>query len=154
MYRLMCPETAITHGQRFLLNLLDKRQFASFCRENNLKFEYIFNVAVGKKIPPVPVIYALRHIIHPNSWFYLESENLPLPEYTSDTGETWNYQTSKGFSALQNIVEDCGAREWAIQHSMDYTTLWLILTGRRTPSFPKIKFFRPYIEPSDWFYRK
>ena len=67
MYRLMCKEEDITHGQRFLLDLMDRRELAQFCRNHGLALVYLFNVGVGKNLPPAETIYRLRHVIHPNS---------------------------------------------------------------------------------------
>lgn len=154
MYRLMCKDEDITHGQRFILNLMDSRQLAQFCRDFDLSFVYMFNVGVGKNIPPISTIYKLRHQVHPNSWFYKEGELLTTPEYKADTGETWDFLQSKGYRQLVSIVESVGDRVWARENNFDYTSLWLILTGRRKPSFPKIRSYKNHVIPSDWFYRE
>lgn len=154
MYRLMCKEEDITHGQRFLLDLMDRRELAQFCREMDLPFVYAFNIAVGKNIPPVPFIYKLRSLVHPNSWFFRESEPLALPEYGQDTGETWEYMESKGYKKLLEIVEVKGDRSFAREYGFDYTSLWLILTGRRKPSFLKIRSYKDHVVPADWFFKE
>lgn len=154
MYRLMCKVEDITHGQRFLLNLMDRRELAQFCRDLDLSIVFLFNVGIGKNLPPAETIYKLRHIIHPNSWFFRESEALTLHEYSEDTGETWNYTESKGYKDLLAIVEQKGDRNFAREYGFDYTSLWLILTGRRKPSFSKIRSYKDHVTPADWFYKE
>lgn len=152
MYRLMCSPEDITHGQRFILTMMDKRELAQLCRDKDFVLAYMFNVGIGKHLPPIPVIYKLKDIIHPNSWFYRESETLETPEYREDTGETWEYQKSKGYKKLASLVEPVGVRSWAKEHNIDHSSLWMILSGKRKPSFLKIRSLAPIVTPSDWFY--
>lgn len=154
MYRLICKEEDITHGQRFLLDLMDRRELAQFCRDHGLTLVYLFNVGVGKNLPPAETIYKLRHVIHPNSWFFREGEPLALPEYSQDTGERWAYLESRGYRELLSIVGRQGDRNFARDYGFDYTTLWLILTGRRKPSFSRIRSYKDHVVPSDWFYQE
>lgn len=154
MYRLMCKEEDITHGQRFLLGLMDKRELAQFCRDHDFSLVFLFNVGIGKNLPPAETIYKLRHVIHPNSWFYKEGESVALSEYSQDTGDTWKYMESKGYRKLLSIVENKGDRNFAREHGFDYTSLWLILTGKRKPSYLKICSYKDHITPSDWFFKE
>ena len=150
----MCKEEDITHGQRFLLGLMDKRELAQFCRDHDFSLVFLFNVGIGKNLPPAETIYKLRHVIHPNSWFYKEGESVVLSEYSQDTGDTWKYMESKGYRKLLSIVENKGDRNFAREHGFDYTSLWLILTGKRKPSYLKICSYKDHITPSDWFFKE
>ena len=150
----MCKEEDITHGQRFLLGLMDKRELAQFCRDHDFSLVFLFNVGIGKNLPPAETIYKLRHVIHPNSWFYKEGESVALSEYSQDTGDTWKYMESKGYRKLLDIVEVKGDRNFAREHGFDYTSLWLILTGKRKPSYLKICSYKDHITPSDWFFKE
>ena len=150
----MCKEEDITHGQRFLLGLMDKRELAQFCRDHDFSLVFLFNVGIGKNLPPAETIYKLRHVIHPNSWFYKEGESVVLSEYSQDTGDTWKYMESKGYRKLLDIVEVKGDRNFAREYGFDYTSLWLILTGKRKPSYLKICSYKDHITPSDWFFKE
>ena len=151
---MMCKEEDITHGQRYLLNLMDKRELAQFCRDHDFSLVYLFNVGIGKNLPPAETIYKLRHVIHPNNWFFREGEPVALSEYSQDTGDTWKYMESKGYKKILSIVEEKGDRNFAREHGFDYTSLWLILTGRRKPSFLKIRSYKDHVIPSDWFFKE
>lgn len=153
MYRLLCKEEDITHGQRMLMDIIDKRKLMELCRQKGLSFSYTYQVGIGGKTPPSPMVYTLRDIVHPVLWYYKESESLPeIKEYPADTSDSWNYQDSIGFYNLQKEAETTSLKEWSLRHGFDYSTIWFIAAGKRPPSYYKIKAFRDIIYPADWFY--
>lgn len=160
MFKLVCDEKDITYGQRYLLNLLEERKFSAFCRDNSLKFEYTYTIAIGGNLPQLPLIYKLRNIIHPVLWFYTEQEDKPEerlykdyhPENTiTNDGEQWDYTQSIGFRKFQKIEN---LKSWSIENGFSYVSMWIIATGRRNPSYAKIKQLKNFVYPSDWFFNE
>lgn len=155
MYRLVSKEENITHGQRHLLDLLDKRKLMGFCRERNLEFTYTFQIAVGTKLPPLPTfVYRNRDIIGIDEWFYKESEPVPLARsyIPYDPDEKWDYTTSMAFitfSKIENLKQWCRDRSLISQ----YVSFTLITKKQIALSYNKIMALREYFRPSDWFYR-
>lgn len=150
MFKFLCDEKDITYGQRFLLDLLKERKFAAFCRDNDLKFEYTYMVAIGGNLPPVSLIYKLRRIIHPVLWFYTEQEQRPEEkEYPEDGAGGWDYTQSLGFRQFSRIEN---LKSWSIENGFAYVSMWIIASGRRSPSYVKIRQLKDYIYPADWFF--
>lgn len=152
MYRLLCKEEEITRGQRKMLDIVDSRKMAALCRDYGLSFNFTYKIAIGGNIPPSRLIFTLRNLIHPALWFYTEQEKEPELRQYEPTADTWNYRESIAFRQLSEIAD---LKNWCIEHhNPHYTSLWLIATGKREPSYQKIKELRDIIYPADWFYAK
>lgn len=154
MYKLLCNEDEITYGQRKILDLVDARKIAKFCEERGLNFVYTYKVAIGRYFPPPKLIFALRNLINPVLWFYKENEELPpIKEYPQDNNtEDWDYTKSIGFKSFTQFFETQSIKKWSIQKGFDYCSMLLILSGKRAPSFVRIRAFKDFIPPSDWFF--
>ncbi len=149
MYRLLCKEEDITRGQRFLMDVIDRRELAQLCRETGLSFNYTYQIGIGGQAPPVPLIYTLRRYVHPVLWFYTEQEREPeLRSYKNLTKE-WEFRETIGFRELSSRSS---LRKWCTDHHLQYTSLWFIASGKRPPSYYKIKLMRELIYPGDWLY--
>lgn len=155
MYRLICKEEDVTHGQRMLLNKIDKRKFMEFCRDTNLNFNYTYKIGIGGITPPSTTVYILRNIIHPVLWYYKESETIPqLKKYKNTTKEVWDYEKSLGFYILKKEAKKTTLKNWALSNGFSHSAMWFIVSGKRSPSYAKIKELRDIIYPADWFYPK
>lgn len=155
MYRLICRKKDITHGQRMLLNKIDKRKFMEFCRDTNLDFSYTYKIGIGGITPQSTMVYKLRDIIHPVLWYYKESETLPkLKKYKDITEEVWDYKQSLGFYTLEKEARKTTLKNWALSNGFSHSSMWFIANGKRPPSYAKIRDLRDIIYPADWFYPK
>lgn len=149
MYRLLCDEKDISYGQRYLLDLVDKRSLAKFCRDNNFDFLQCFRIAVGKVNPPVIFISQLTKFIHPVLWFYTESEPKPIMKEYKKIRQPWDFKKSiicKKIAKIDNL------KAWSDSHGITQTSFFLLAKGKRKPSFLKIKELREIFNPSDWFF--
>jgi len=151
MYSLKTKKKDITYGQRKLLDLLDHRKLMAFSREHNLSFVYVFNIAIGKNFPPPVMIFNLRSIIPPETWFFKESDPLPPGHIYSikSAYKDWDYTKSIAYKAFQKTENLKG---FCRDNDLQYTSLTLVHRGKRAPSFQKIKLLMNVFYPADWFF--
>ena len=43
-------------------------------------------------------------------------------------------------------------KSWSIENGFAYVSMWIIASGRRSPSYVKIRQLKDYIYPADWFF--
>jgi hypothetical protein len=142
----------ITHGQRYLLDLLDNRTFLAFTEKYRLSFTYMHKVAAGIHTPPCDTIYTLRTLIHPDCWFYEEHEALPQGAgYKPTRKKEWNGQDSLGMKLFLELTAG-GIRPWAEENGLPYFTVWSITDKNRQVSYNKIAMLKDYIDPASWFF--
>lgn len=139
----------ISHGQRYLLDLIDKRKLLQFVNEYDLPHVYLFNVATGRVMVPCDVIFTLRNIIAPNQWFYDETEALPpsIP-FKGKSGQLYNPDES---IALTRLREESNIRRWSTEHDLPYISIYNIISGKYKPTYPKIRQMRDIIPVDLWF---
>lgn len=105
MHKMYCKEEDITHGQRYLLTLMETRELTSFWKDfkDEYSFEYFFYAAIGKfKTPSYRFIFELREKINPVLWFFRESEN--VPETALKKGIVY-FTDSINFKKLKSLYE-------------------------------------------------
>lgn len=154
MHRLYCEEKDINYGQKYLLDLCDKRQLNQFWQKNCLDqfdFTYIFCIATGKqKSASLAFINLLSRFINPADWFYTLSE--PKPQELPDNVRlTDNIRLSKNFSFIQKMYENKELYSFCKEKNISYKALMHVLTGRNLISYPKIKELKEIFKPIDWF---
>jgi hypothetical protein len=153
MYLLHTDENEITHGQRFLLNLLEKRKFASFTEKFGVSFTYLYKVAIGVHKPPCEFIYRVRGTVNPGAWFFFETEPLPAVSYKPAASGTWTWDVSLGMKALREAAKD-GISAWCGEQELPYYPVYALYQARNPPSFSKIMLLKQHIDPASWFYYK
>jgi hypothetical protein len=141
----------ISHGQRYLLNLVDTRKLLQFVTEHNLPHIYMFNVACGRVMIPCDVIFTLRHIISPNQWFYDETEVLPTPILFKKKRRPQEQYDPDKSAALTRLREERNIRRWSLEHDLPYISVYNIISGKYKPTYPKIRQMREIISVDLWF---
>ena len=69
----------------------------------------------------------------------------------TNDGDQWDYTQSIGFRKFQKIEN---LKSWSIENGFSYVSMWIIATGRRNPSYAKIKQLKNFVYPSDWFFNE
>jgi hypothetical protein len=141
----------ITHGQRYLLSLLDSRSFFSFTESIGLSFTYMHKVAAGINKPPCQDIYIMRNIIHPALWFLEEHEAVPENSYKPTRKKEWDWRNSLGMRQLLELTAG-DVRAWALQNGLPYFSVWALTDKTHQPSYNKILMVKEHIDPASWFF--
>ncbi|GHU84518.1 hypothetical protein FACS189473_2070 [Spirochaetia bacterium] len=147
----ICSET-ITHGQRYLLDLLDRHVFFAFADKMGLSRSYMHKVAAGKFKPPCRHIYTMRNVIYPALWFIEEHEPVPENPYKPTRKREWDWKTSQGMRRLQDLTADSGVRAWALKNGLDYYPVWMESDQSHELSYNKIIMLEDHIDPASWFF--
>ncbi len=154
MHRLYCKEEEITYGQKYLLDICDKRQLSQFWQQNcmeSFNFTYIFNIATGKqRSVSLAFINMLSKYVNPADWFYTVSETRPepLPEGTKLTDDI---RKSKNVQKIKELYEKGELFNFCKEKEINYKALMHVLNGRNLISYPKIKEMKELFAPLDWF---
>lgn len=147
MYVLSLP---LSYGQRRLIELVDKRIFAEFCRAKGITLSYTYRIATGKFNPQNTLIWYLRDFIHPAQWFYNEGEEYNEIPFKPKKIKVWDYDKTIAMIDFRKktTVE---IREIANKHDIPYLSLYNVYHGRYAPSFKIIFQLKKTYNPELWF---
>ena len=154
MHRIYCREDEINYGQKYLLDLCDKRQLSQFWQQNCIEmcnFTYIFNIATGRqKSVSLPFISLMSEFVNPADWFYnvTEKKPEPLPEGIKLTD---NILLSKNIKTIRELYDKRELFNFCKDKNINYKTLMHVLNGRNLISYPSIKELKHIFNPLDWF---
>jgi len=147
MYVLSLP---LSYGQRRLIDLVDKRIFAEFCREREITLSYTYRVATGKFNPQNTLIWALRDFIHPAQWFYNEGEEYNEIAFKPRKVKEWEYDKTIAMMDFRKKTTE-EIREIAKINDIPYLSLYNVYHGRYAPSFKIILQLKKTYNPELWF---
>ena len=162
MHKVITPENEITHGQKFLLDLMEQRKLAEFARSSDINrsmieprylFSCLFHIGVGQvKYPTLKLIYLLRRHINPAAWFYVLNEELPefkvklnSPEDNFCIEKTINWQK------LSKMYQEKKLFNWCKEKNINYVPFSHLFNGHYGLSTLKIKQLKNYFDPAGWF---
>lgn len=155
MYRLQVNDISdLSYGQKYLLDLIDERKLADFCRKYvPERFSFAFNLAVGQvKFPPAHLIYTLRNIIYPGDWFFHLNEKKPEKRSLNDTdSDVYDIRKTVNYNKIIKLHESKELFSFARQNGLNYSSFTHLINGLRefTPVF--MFRLRNIFEPEDWF---
>ncbi|WP_288958402.1 hypothetical protein [uncultured Treponema sp.] len=165
-----------SHAVRYFKTLVKERSFATKAQEFGLtepQQKLLYNVARGDFRATYGIIFALRNIISPSQWIYLENEELPkpvkfnplvekkYPHYDFDSRNELAKESTLGnifFDVLKEqramskfcVIHNCEKLEAAnfvyMKHHKNGEMRYLA-----RPSLPFIKKFREDVHPDWWF---
>ena len=165
-----------THAVRYFKTLVKERNFASKAKEYGLsepQEKLLYNVARGEIRATYGIIFALRNVMSPSQWIYMENEKLPEPvkftaliekEYPHYDFDSRNELAKK--STLGNIFFEvlkerramskfCSAHNCEKLEAANFVYMKHHKNGELRylvrPTLPFIKKFRAEIHPDWWF---
>lgn len=155
MHKIYVPESEITYGQKYLLDLMDKKQLAAWCRDNLIAkytFSYLFHIGTGMvKMPPADLIYKLRHLIYPADWFYTVSEPRPAVRPLEKRTEDFEVEKSKNFIKLRKMYDEKKLYSWCFENHLNYVPFSHVFNKHYALSVNKMRKLREFFPPEDWF---
>lgn len=160
MHKLYVPESELTYGQKYILDLMEKKQLAAWCRDldnlsskyENYAFSYLFHIGVGQiKMPPADIIFKLRHLIFPSYWFYTTSESKPEQKSLTKMEEEFDIEKSVNFKILKDMYEEKKLYNWCSEHNLNYVPFSHVFNSHYGLSVNKMKKLREYFPPENWF---
>ncbi len=142
----------ISYAQEILMKILKEKKLRAFTTQHNLEYISFFKTVQGHTYPSNIVVWKLRKVIHPILWFYNTNEKLPiLKEYAPDGLQEFNYIES---IACEEMCKIDGIAKWAEDRSLSYSSVFNTYKKEAAPSFAKIKAWRDYFYPADWYFSK
>jgi len=152
MHKLEDPEN-ISWGQKYLLDLIQKRALAAFVRselEPNYHFTYLFHISINQiKIPPIKLINMLRHVISPGDWFYPASGPRPYKRHLEK--KDFDIKDSINYTRLYSMFSSRILYAWCKKNNLDYNIFNHVFNGHWALSPKKIKKLEPWFDPALWF---
>lgn len=154
MYRLKVDDISdLSYGQKYLLDLIDQKKLAEFCRENiPEKFTFAFSLAVGKiKFPPAHFIYKLRNIIYPGDWFYHLDQPRPERKTLNDIDGPYDITKTINYNKILKIYTSKELFAFTQQNNLNYSSFTHLINGLREFSPAFMNRLRNLFAPEDWF---
>lgn len=155
MHKLYVEENELSYGQKFLLDLIDRRKLSEFTRSelnSSIHFTYLFHLGTGQlKFAGTQDVYKMRHIVFPDNWFYKLSETKPAEIKLSAPTEPYDVKKTVNFQKLQKMYDNKELYKFAKDHDFNYITFNHIIKGRYGVSSAVINKFKSYFKPYLWF---
>lgn len=82
MKRKINKDERITYARKNLIELIEKRELLSWCKERGLPHSTVYSVAVGTLIPPFTFICKMIPYFSPAEWVYFTDEEIPYEHKT------------------------------------------------------------------------
>jgi hypothetical protein len=162
----------VTHAQRKLITLIERRQFSGVARSYGIRASNIpslYRMAIGKIAPSFVMMFNLRHYIAPVEWCYDETEGLPerrkfKPKYAyfdrRARQRLIRYPTA-AVAYLEDIYLKGGLQGFCGEQGLGYATVYGYAVKRKRhdgvlgyharPGHRVIRKLRGVIHPDDWF---
>lgn len=154
MYRLKVEDISeLSYGQKYLLDLIDQRKLAEFCRNYvPERFSFAFNLAIGKvKFPPANFIYKLRNIIYPGDWFVHINEEKPERKPLNDIEGLYDIKKSINYNKILKMHLSKSLYDFTQQNGLNYSTFTHLINGLREFSPTFMYRLHNILPPEDWF---
>jgi hypothetical protein len=167
------PQGKVSHAQRFLISLIEKRAFTgTLVKDWKVPRKFVMGIyrcALGSQKPTSLAVFGLRKHIRPSWWYYEESETLPCPvdfneKYPAFGPETNEKILTDETVGIRKIIEIKNERKLA-RYCLGKGIKYGILCGciqryksnagkikfHRRPDYFTIKSLREDINPDLWF---
>ncbi|MDR1893808.1 MAG: hypothetical protein LBQ61_03835 [Spirochaetales bacterium] len=144
----------VSHGRRYLLDLMEQRKLKSYADDTGLSFNYLYKIAAGIHKPPCAWIYLLRKDIYPGLWFTEEGNEEPerLYRIQESDGPEWPLARCVNLRKLQAIADGDNLHRWSKQQGLSYDSTYQLLKLRFPPGFKKITLLKKWFDPAGWFF--
>lgn len=165
-----------SHAVRYFKTLVKERNFATKAQEFGLtepQQKLLYNVARGDFRATYGIIFALRNIISPSQWIYLENEELPkpvkfnplvekkYPHYDFDSRNELAKESTLGNIFFDVLKEQRAMSKFCVMHNCEKLEAanFVYMKHHKNgemrylarPSLPFIKKFREDVHPDWWF---
>lgn len=95
----------MTYAQKFLLELVEKRELRSWCQANGFSHLGVYRIAVGERVPSYKMICSMVHVIAPALWIYYSDEEIPyevktVPQWDSSVNPTFIVKHRRDYMEL------------------------------------------------------
>lgn len=139
------PTQRITYAQKFLLDLVEKRELRSWCLENNLDHPAVYRIAVGERVPSYKIICSMVHLIPPAHWVYFSDEEIP---YEVKTVPQWDASVNPTFILKHKRDYKYLAERYEIQSSIAQN---IFVHYRTKMSIEHMRMFANEADPLEFF---
>lgn len=165
-----------SHAVRYFKSLVKERSFATKAQEFGLtepQQKLLYNVARGDFRATYGIIFALRNIISPSQWIYLENEELPkpvkfnslvekkYPHYDFDSRNELAKESTLGNIFFDILKERRAMSKFCVMHNCEKLEAanFVYMKHHKNgemrylarPTLPFIKKFREDVHPDWWF---
>lgn len=155
MHKLYVEPNELSYGQKFLLELIDKRALSNFTRtelNSSIHFTYLFHLGTGNlRFAGRQDIYKMRHVVFPDNWFYKLKEPKPKEIQLPEPVEPYDVQKTVNFIKLKEMYDNHELYTFAKENNFSYITFNHIINGRYGVSSAVINKFKSHFEPYLWF---
>jgi hypothetical protein len=167
------PLGDISHAQRRLIGLIEKREFTGTLigdwQVPQGLIVPIYKSAVGQRTPTYGIIFGLRRHIPPEAWYFDETEKLPkpiacthlYPPFGARINKKIIHDETAAINLIGEIRENRKLSAFCVEHGLKYNDMLGCAVKRKRsngrygyhqkPAYLVIRTLREIIHPALWY---